>query len=115
MNEKNANRLTDLDQWFRYWMPYTYEKIEVPKFRHVYLPLNRNYKPLGILSGDWVDYEDYLHQAVRFSSDPHTFDGVWYSPETLHLYEDATKSRIDYFARLERLFTRSLKLYRHSD
>ena len=52
MNVQQAHNLSDYDHWFRYWMPYKF--IQVPrtevgnKYKHVYLPLNRNYKPLGI-------------------------------------------------------------------
>ena len=111
MKKDNAIRLTRQGQWFRYWMPYCFKKLEVGRHAHVYLPLNRNYKPLGITSGEWVNYDTFLPQAVVFSADPHSFDGIWFHRETLHLYEDAVPSRMDYFARLERLLSREVKLH----
>ena len=114
MEENRAGRLTHDDQWFRYWMPYCFQKLEVGGRKHVYLPLNRDYKPLGITSKDFVSYDDYLKQAVVFSADPHTFDGIWNkkdNKEKLYMYEDAYSTRVNYFARLERLLSRVVKLY----
>ena len=115
VNKDSAERLTRDDQWFRYWMPYCFQKLEVGGRNHIYLPVNRDYKPLGITSKDHVDYYAYLPQAVVFSADPHTFDGIWFHKETLHLYEDVASSRVDYFARLERLLSRVVKLYAKSN
>jgi hypothetical protein len=38
----------------------------VGRHKHVYLPLNRNYKPLGQTSRQRVRYEDYVDQAMIF-------------------------------------------------
>jgi len=111
MQKDDATRLTSKDQWFRYWLPYSFEKLEKHKRGHVYLPLNRIHKPLGVTSVEMLDYEDFIEQAVIFSADPHNFDNVWTVRNTLHLYEDAVSSRVDYFERLERLMSRSVKLF----
>src|SRR5438552_14461888 len=34
-------------QWFRYSMPYQFVRLSPSGRAHIYLPLNRNYKPLG--------------------------------------------------------------------
>ena len=115
MQSDNAKRLTRMDQWFRYWLPYSFVKLETANRKHVYLPVNRNYKPLGVTSGERVDYDDFTWQAVIFSADPHTFDNVWFRRDTLHLYEDVISSRLDYFQRLERLLSRSVKLFERSN
>ena len=115
MQKDSAERLTRMDQWFRYWLPYSFVKLETTNHNHVYLPVNRNYKPLGVTSDDWVDYEDFIDQAVIFSADPHTFANVWFHRDTLHLYEDVVSSRVDYFQRLERLLSRSVKLFQRSN
>lgn len=97
--------LTDmkgLDSWFRYWMPYVFQKIEHPKFKHVYLPLNRNYKPIGCIDEKHVNYADFMHQAIKFEKDPSTFEGVWLEGG-LYLYEDNPQSLETYFARLRKL------------
>jgi hypothetical protein len=55
----------------RICMPYCFLKLDVPeRGEHVYLPLNRNYKPLGMSQSKWVDYYDYTHQCVSFRKDP---------------------------------------------
>ena len=111
MKKYHAARLTGADQWFRIWLPYTFVKMEAADHKHVYLPLNRDHKPLGVKSNDWVDYQDFIDQAVVFPEDPYTFENVWHDPETRHLYSDHPNSRSDYFNRLERLFSRSVKLF----
>ena len=111
MHKDNATRLTRKDQWFRYWLPYSFEKLKTDKRSHVYLPVNRIYKPLGVTSDERLDYEDFIEQAVIFSADPHNFDNVWTIRNTLHLYDETVSSREDYFERLERLMSRSVKLF----
>ena len=44
MKTDRARRLTRNDQWFRHWMPYCFTELEVEGRKHVYLPLNRDYK-----------------------------------------------------------------------
>jgi hypothetical protein len=64
-------------------MPYCLHKMEVEvpdrlrRYPHIWLPLNRNYKPLGVIPRDWVEYEDYVGQAVCFAKDPRGFVGLW--------------------------------------
>ena len=45
MKKTEARKLAHGDRWFRYWMPYCFAKLDGHGRRHVYLPLNRNYKP----------------------------------------------------------------------
>lgn len=111
MQYHHAKHLTVPDQWFRIWMPYTFVNLEAEGVEHVYLPLNRNYKPLGMRTKDWVDHRDYIDQAVVFPAGPHTFENVWHNLEKLRLYDDIPNSRSDYFARLDRLFSRPVKLF----
>jgi hypothetical protein len=108
-------RLTHGDQWFRYWMPYQFKKMPHPKRKHLFLPVNRNYKPLGITSRDHVNYESYMDQAVVFPKDPATFEGVWWDSNGLYLYEDALESRRDYFQRLQKLLSYSVALVARVD
>lgn len=98
------------NQWFRTFMPYCLEKIEYEGRKHVYLPVNRHYKPLGLTEDvGWVEYADHAHAAMIFASDPHTFQGVWYGKDPLYLYADGDESRRDYFERLGKLLARSIK------
>jgi hypothetical protein len=76
--------------------------------RHVWLPLNRWYKPLGIITRDWIDYYDHVDAAMVFHRDPRDLD-IWLdSPheDTRYLYNDKPDTRRDYFPRLERLATK---------
>jgi hypothetical protein len=98
--------------WFRYHMPYVFEPLNIPNTKHVYLPLNRNYKPLGCLFKDHVDYHRYAaSHAMQFRRNPEIFYKVWHyiAPDgKLFMYDDGLQSRIDYFERLGRLLTRSM-------
>lgn len=111
MDDTHLHKLTStMDHWFRFWMPYLFQKIDHPKIKHFYLPLNRNYKPLGVISKDWIEYEGFASShGVAFASDPANIPNVWL-PGSLYLYDDTTKSRRDYFTRFERLMARSIKI-----
>lgn len=116
MNETQLQQLTQPGgHFFRYWMPYVFRKVHCKRYTRPYLPLNRNYKPLGFLDREWVDYQSYISTlAVFFRSDPAKFDGIWWNVdeqgEHMWLYEDALDSRRDYFQRLEKLMAKSIKL-----
>lgn len=107
LNTEAGARLTRSPHWFRFWMAYQLVKLSSRQHPHLYLPLNRDYKPLGYLSRECVEYEAYTHQAMAFASDPHTFKCVWTDEEQLYLYNDEPQSRSDYFVRIERLLSRS--------
>lgn len=107
MTPDQGAKLTQGDHWFKFWMPYAYVHLPDAGRKHVYLPVNRRYKPLGIVGHAWVDYEPFLPQAVVFSADPATFKGVWFATTPhFYLYNDAPASRVDYFERFERLMAR---------
>jgi hypothetical protein len=89
-------------------MPYHFVQLRSRRFKHLYLPVNRNYKPLGNMGREWVDYRSYASQAVIFRRDPHHLEGVWADPERLYLYKGSVGSRLDYFARYERLVSHSM-------
>lgn len=84
-------------------LPYCLKKMEVSG--HVWLPLNRRYKPLGVKGGVFVDYNDYKDQAMVFSRDPITFKDVWNMAENgwCYLYDDGTELDRVYFSRLHKL------------
>ena len=106
LNRADAKRLTQGAHWFRFWMPYQFVKLPSRRYKHLYLPVNRNYKPLGYLGDEHIDYEMHSSEAVMFRRDPHYIQGVWTDPEHLYLYDSNPNSRADYFARLERLMRR---------
>ena len=115
MNLTQAAKLTRNDNFFKYWMPYLFQRIESDAGKHCFLPLNRIYKPLGIVSRDWVDYNSFAStNGVIFSRDPITLKDIWIhtdpSEGRFWLYEDAQSSRTTYFSRLEKLITKSLKI-----
>lgn len=108
--EKTLASLTDRDAWFRHNMPYHFKKLDLPG--HVYLPLNRDYLPLGMQKTNpqpILRYEDFADKAVKFARDPSSFEGVW-GQSPLFLYHDGMNFRGDYFERLEKLFGRSAKV-----
>ena len=106
-----ASRLTTERAWFRFWMPYAFTKLEHPRLKHVWLPLNRAYKPLGIASPAHVDYQAFLPQAVSFGVDPKTFVGIWnHVDEDLWLYQEGEKHLGDYFVRLQKLMSHAMEL-----
>ena len=106
---KDMGFISERGRLARHALPYKLIKIDHPTLKHVYLPVNRDSKPLGMVTragDDWVDYADYDHQFVVFNQDPANFKGVWFSEDQpLVLYNDGHASRQDYFQRLERLFS----------
>lgn len=110
MNRSEVTRLRR-NVWFRACLPYHYAPLKpAPGAKHIYLPVNRNYKPLGIRSREFVDYEKFRAQAVVFSTDPHKFEEIWSDPKNLYLYSDNNATLTDYFDRLERLMIHSAKM-----
>jgi len=103
--------------FFRVFMPYLIWRVEVPGRKHAFLPLNRDYVPLGTPRGvGHVNYNDpavIAQSAVYFARDPATLD-IWWSRDTdggrLWLYDDSTASRLNYFARLETLMSRQMEM-----
>lgn len=121
MNESQASDLTygAPRTYFHLWMPYLFRRVECPGKKHVFLPLNRDYKPLGYLGRDHVDYEAMAaSHGVSFTRDPLTFEGIWTAndldrPESeglFWLYNDHPRSRTDYFQRFEKLMIKGIKV-----
>lgn len=115
MNQKDATALvtgkhSGLEPtYFKIWMPYLYHRVDHPKLSNVFLPLNRNYKPLGSLTPEFVRYEDYAEShGVHFARDPVAFKDIWWRSQGAHfwLYDDTPESRTEYFHRLERLMVK---------
>ncbi|RYY10572.1 MAG: hypothetical protein EON55_16070 [Alphaproteobacteria bacterium] len=100
--------------FFKLWMPYLYQKVEVSGRKHAYLPLNRDYVPLGYRRANgFVQYEEVAStHAVYFSRDPSLLKDVWWNVrgDSLWLYDDSVASRLDYFERLQRLLTRKMEM-----
>lgn len=100
--------------FFKLWMPYLYQRVEVAGRRHAFLPLNRDYVPLGVRRAEgFVKYEEVAHtHAVYFSRDPALLENVWWNVrgENLWLYDDSAASRFTYFARLEKLMLRQMAM-----
>lgn len=99
---------------FRQFMPYTFHHFDDAKWKFVYLPLNREYKPLGCNLKEHQEYDDFRGVAWIFLRDPHEFKDVWYDgqyafngPCATHpyLYNDDPNSRLDYFERLTKLMS----------
>ena len=120
MDREAAAALASPGHWFRHWMPHEFVRLGPGDDEHVYLPLNRGLKPLGVTARGCVRFDDFRAQAVVFRMDPHTFEGVWFDPvgaappglprRRLLLYDDTAESRMDCFARFERLMARVSRL-----
>lgn len=123
MTPDKAGRLVGGYDWrtptfFRVFMPYLIWRVEVPGRKQAFIPLNRDYVPLGTSRGDGhVNYKDpavIARHAVYFARDPAKLKDVWWSSDKdggrLWLYDDSTASRVDYFARLERLMSRQMEM-----
>jgi hypothetical protein len=93
--------------FFRIALPYCFQKMTKPG--HVWLPLNRNYKPLNWTGRKRIDYEAHLDTALAFARDPATFPDIWWnaSGDTCWLYDGDgfanDGERAEYFIRLQRL------------
>jgi len=120
MDREAAAALGCPDHWFRRWMPWAFARLG-GEVEHVYLPLNRLRLPLGAAERARGRWRDHAAGAIIFRTDPNEFEGVWYEPpgapadrpgrRRLILYDDAPESRMDYFARFERLMARASRLH----
>ena len=97
------------NKWFRFWVPYNFSKLENDRFNHVYLPLNRDYRPLGVTEN--VTYQDYIAQALVFMNDPAKFKDVWVPGKPLYLYDGSTESLLTLGERFMRLQMKVCRLY----
>jgi hypothetical protein len=106
---KLISSVHDQNDWFRINMPYHFQKLEDARFRHVYLPLNRHYRPIGEAEGR-PDFKACPDRCIVFDSDPHHFEDVWSDPIGLYLYSDAIETKRDYGERLNRLFSQRMRI-----
>lgn len=93
----------------RQFLPYC-----IYKFGTNWLPLNRDYKPLGILNEDWVKYEDYDYlfipeDYIDASSEKLEKDLLHPSTPAVWLFTDSTvpfdkKNKIKYLDKADKLF-----------
>lgn len=84
-------------------LPYCFVKLNAPG--HLWLPLNRDYKPLGFSRDVRVDYSEYAKHAIRFARDPDTFTDTWVAEDASgdlpkKWIHKLPQSYEDYFARL---------------
>jgi hypothetical protein len=86
---------------FRINQPYGFVQLKDGRW----LPYNRIYKPLGVSSRAWVDYEAFAYMAVQFPTDPREVSGVWVCQSETHLwlYSDDSASLQTYYQRFARL------------
>jgi prophage regulatory protein len=99
--------------YFRLFMPYLLKRISVAGKRHAFLPLNRDYLPIGERDENAVPYARYMpSHGVYFARDPSKFAGIFWKIEGDHLwlYDDSPASRVTYFSRLEMLMTQRMEM-----
>lgn len=110
----------------RYFLPYCFRKMYndddvtcgrpswssdiIDLYPYTYLPLNRRYKPIGITTDNWVEYDQYPMHFIRskkpFFQINNVFTnrrGITKEETTFYLYNDGIDSRLNYFARLKHL------------
>jgi hypothetical protein len=89
------------DRHARIHKPYCFRQLASGRW----LALNKLYKPLGIASQAYVDYEAYADRAVHFPTDPHELVDVWCSDNghTLYLHHSDRASLKSYYQRFARL------------
>jgi hypothetical protein len=99
-----TNFQTDMDfEWFRVSMPYYMAQLETDD-GYLFLPVNREYKPLGVVADAFVDYDAHRDRALRFKSNPLNDETLWCSTHRSdlgYLYDD--RSIDTYLERLSRL------------
>ena len=101
MNINQKLSITKQENVMRYFLPYCLQRIK----GNIYLPLNRDYKPIGCTSKEWVDYENYQHLYVKFSRCPNKMPIEWHytirskdgTIDKLFFYGDKLDSREMYF------------------
>lgn len=92
-------------EFYRYFLPFCL----VRRTDGRWLPLNRNYKPLGQLSAEWVDYDRHpgsipltqtLEDELSFQREPHR---IWlYAPEE---GLETPRQQADYWKKIQLLMT----------
>lgn len=100
--------------WFYYNMPYEFRKLRHPKYGEAYLPLNRDYMPLGMVNGKPVDYLDFWDWAVKFKENPANFLDVWVPAPGLYLFGDDPQTLVSYFSRFSRLMMKPQEMVAQS-
>jgi len=101
MNMSQKLSITSQENIMRYFLPYCLHRIK----GNIYLPLNRNYKPIGVTTKEWVNYENYQHLYVKFSRCPSKIKIEWHYVikneagviDKLFFYGDRLDSRAMYF------------------
>jgi hypothetical protein len=89
--------------FFREW-PYCFVRLQDGSW----LPLNRQYKPIGYCQDEHYVYEKHANEAWQFTCDPLELDGVWpEKPGAPYLYREGDMNTVkdyeDYLRRLGRL------------
>jgi hypothetical protein len=78
-------------------LPYCLRQLDQSHGEHVYLPVNRHYKPLGQEQHAHGAYEDHAGQAWHFRRDPHEIEGAWSKTDRSYFYvgEDVGRYRTE--------------------
>lgn len=112
------NEVFDNDFIRRFFLPYCFITLDKHanktrywnEYQYAYLPLNRNYKPLGIVNRVWVNYDDYPQNMIYSKKPFFEISGVFTKEDKLtkhttffYMYNDGLESRADYFSRLKYL------------
>lgn len=77
MKLSQANLFMRKNKYARLWLPYCFRKMEHDKHKYVFLPLNREYKPIGLPYDPWINYENYARNMVVLTRNPEKLEGIW--------------------------------------
>jgi hypothetical protein len=81
--------------FYRHW-PFCLMKLHADGCENLWLPLGREYKPLGCEQDGYYDYERYGHLAWQFTCDPREVEGGWrmIQDDRVFLYRDHEMGRL---------------------
>ena len=116
MNKREMIDISDREKALRFMLPYYFH--HMPELgKHIYLPCNRDYKPIGVRGySEWVDYADYKHLMVKFSRDPRLIKGVWKEHSWgLFMYGDLPSSRSCYYQNLAKIMSKCKVFIKESE
>jgi len=99
----------------RRYLIYCIQEVRFMDYSNVWLPLNRDYKPLGGDSKRTYNYDKCYGHFVKFKGDPRKRP-EWFrrfdpTSDQLFLYNDDPESRVDYFERLGRMCMRMKEIH----
>ncbi len=104
----------------RLYLPYCFKKMyededvefTAKSYPYKYLPLNRNYVPVGLVGVGYVNHEDYPHHIIRSKIPFFKIKNVFDNDEPItkdlfmfYMYTNSSQALSNYLSRLNHLMT----------